>query len=118
MMPRHNLLTTMWPSTYKSDKCSSKKINLPDFLLPAAKFLDIYISNNYIKFVQRPAGGKKEVCTKCLFALNGQADPDSGGVNEDIYMAINRVVRFVSNRVGSGVCRVRMSWMCPVSYLN
>ncbi|XP_076472059.1 uncharacterized protein LOC143301565 [Babylonia areolata] len=40
-----------------------------------------------------------------LFGLRGQHDST---VNYDVYLAMNRVVRYRKDRVGSGLCRVRV----------
>ena len=104
---------------FSSDACKRFVYYLTNYLSPKARSLTLYISNNHIALEQYPAVGRKRVyCRNCLFALNGQADPSFGGVNQDIYIALNRVIRFATSRTGRGVCYVRMSWECPISYIR
>lgn len=44
-----------------------------------------------------------------MFALNGQADA-TGPVNDDIYLALNRVVTGRPDRYGNGLCKVSIGW--------
>ncbi|KAH3872827.1 uncharacterized protein LOC127870430 [Dreissena polymorpha] len=73
----------------------------------------LFISNEHVR-ITNDRGLNQILCHKCLFALNGQSDPSSGGVNQDIYIALNRVIS--GGRIGVGVCSARLSWVCPENY--
>ncbi|CAL1540131.1 unnamed protein product [Lymnaea stagnalis] len=45
-----------------------------------------------------------------LFALNGQAD-QTGPVNYDLYLGMNKVVLPFSNRIGTGLCKVGIKFL-------
>ncbi|KAL3884542.1 hypothetical protein ACJMK2_024676 [Sinanodonta woodiana] len=96
---------------YGSDKCSNMSQLL--FSLPnnSAHWVTIYIGNEFIR-VSTPLGDAFELCSNCLFALNGQAD-SQGTVNEDIYVGLNRIISSSQVGNGSGVCGVVISWACP-----
>ncbi|XP_059147578.1 uncharacterized protein LOC131935223 [Physella acuta] len=44
------------------------------------------------------------------FALNGQAD-STGPVNNDLYLAANRVISYTSDRVGKGLCKIGIKFL-------
>ncbi|KAH3701672.1 uncharacterized protein LOC127861128 [Dreissena polymorpha] len=72
----------------------------------------LFISNGHVR-ITNSNGLNQKLCDQCLFALNGQADPSYGGANEDIYIALNRVITGRSDRYGVGVCSAKLSWVCP-----
>jgi len=45
-----------------------------------------------------------------LFQLNSQPDPGPGGVNNDLYLGLNRVVYPSSGRTGKGLCSVTVTF--------
>ncbi|KAL3884541.1 hypothetical protein ACJMK2_024675 [Sinanodonta woodiana] len=95
---------------YGSDKCSNMSQLL--FSLPStvAHWVTVYIGNEFIR-VSTPLGDTYELCSDCLFALNGQTD-SKGTVNEDIYIGLNRIIPTQIGD-GSGVCGAVISWACP-----
>jgi len=72
----------------------------------------LYISDKHVR-ITNDNGLDVTLCHKCFFALNGQADASSGGVNQDIYVGLNRVITGMSKRNGVGVCSAVFRWMCP-----
>ncbi len=52
------------------------------------------------------SGQRTIITDSSLFALNGQADSGSGGVNYDVYIGLNRVVSGPGDRLGAGLARV------------
>ena len=99
---------------YSSDKCP----HLTDRLLhqldqgTGARVNDviIYVSNERVR-IMNDQGLDYELCNSCLFALNGQNDGSSGGINEVVFIGLNRVVAGLG-RVGVGVCSATISWEC------
>jgi len=71
----------------------------------------LYVSNNHIR-VTNDDGLDFSLCHHCLFALNGQPDMGSGGPNERVFIAVNRVIADLS-KTGYGVCTATLSWACP-----
>ena len=74
--------------------------------------LTIWISNEFIR-ITNDQGCDEEMCSDCLFALNGQYDCAPGGTNQEIYIALNRVVYNGCYNYGYGVCKATLSWVCP-----
>ena len=74
----------------------------------ASTVLTIFIGNEYIRITDG-AGFDKEKQSHCLFALNNHSDIT---VNQDIYVAINRVVSSANYRDGFGICAANLSWVC------
>ncbi|KAK3596739.1 hypothetical protein CHS0354_036363 [Potamilus streckersoni] len=96
---------------YGSDKCLNMSQLL--FSLPntSAHWVTIYIGNEFIR-VSTPFGDAYELCSNCLFALNGQSD-SQGTMNEDVYVGLNRIIENSYLGDGRGVCGVVISWACP-----
>ncbi|XP_045209195.1 uncharacterized protein LOC123561084 [Mercenaria mercenaria] len=97
---------------YQSDKCPTRfpLKTFPNAIGPDVQEVTIYVSNQHIRIVN-DQGLDEYVCDNCLYALNGQAD--SQGVNEDIYIGLNRVVSGRIDRNGVGVCSATLTWACP-----
>lgn len=92
-----------------SDKCKSKKFAAYKTFFKNTNRIVIYVSNEFIRFTD----GKSfsfMVSDKCLFALNGQSD--TGTVNQDLYLSLNRVISKYTSRYGYGVCNAKLSWVC------
>ncbi|XP_052275399.1 uncharacterized protein LOC127874806 isoform X3 [Dreissena polymorpha] len=106
-----------------SDKCLNTNPPTPRPLttyanavqLGSVNRVTLFISNEHVR-ITNDQGLNRILCHKCLFALNGSADPSSGGVNQDIYIALNRVITGRVDRNGVGVCSARLSWVCPENY--
>ena len=79
----------------------------------------IYVANNYMRVINDngPPGLDQIFCDECLYALNGQSDSGpNGGPNEDVFVALNRVVQLAgvsADRIGKGVCGAKLKWVCP-----
>ena len=98
---------------------SSDKCNHDDSLNTLSSYQDalivnqvnrvtLYISNEHVR-ITNDNGLDEYLCHECLFALAGQSD-SQGEQNEDIYIALNRVVK--GDRYGFGVCKASLSWVC------
>lgn len=100
---------------YPNDVCqrnSSGPFIFPDALAPNATKITVFISNEFLR-IQNDLGYDKEMCSDCLFAFNGHPDNGTSGPNQDVYIALNRVVSGMVSRNGYGVCKATMSWLCP-----
>ena len=98
---------------YESDKCKTTKRALGAVLSDSVSTVTLYVANNFLRVVN-DNGMDQRLCLKCLYALNGQSDTGpSGGPNEDVFVALNRVVHTTSSRTGRGVCSAQMEWVCP-----
>ncbi|XP_052805272.1 uncharacterized protein LOC128234794 [Mya arenaria] len=97
---------------WASDKCKVKplKTYANALVTNAVSHVTMYVSNEHVR-VTNDNGLDEYLCHECLFALNGQPDSSRGGINEDIYVALNRVV--AGGRIGVGVCSAKLSWVCP-----
>ncbi|XP_060604072.1 uncharacterized protein LOC132756946 [Ruditapes philippinarum] len=97
---------------YHSDRCNSVGSfkTFADAIGPNVNQVTIYVSNQHIR-IMNDQGFDEYVCDNCLYALNGQAD--SQGINEDIYIGLNRVITGRSDRNGQGVCSATLTWICP-----
>ena len=99
---------------YGNDHCQRKNpFVFTNALAPDVKKVSMWISNEFIRvksYGAGPYGCDEEMCSECLFALNGQFDKT---INTDIYVALNRVVSGRSDRNGYGVCAAELSWACP-----
>ncbi|KAK3591077.1 hypothetical protein CHS0354_005474 [Potamilus streckersoni] len=96
---------------YGSDKCPNMSLNMTGLLSNSVTLVTIFIGNEFIR-VSNNLGYVYELCSKCLFSLNGQSD-SQGPVNEDIFIGLNRIIDSSSYREGSGVCGAVISWACP-----
>ncbi|KAH3878081.1 hypothetical protein DPMN_001963 [Dreissena polymorpha] len=112
----------VYPSVHvrASDNCPDVPNKLLDTYTDAVRLgsvnrTTLFISNEHVRITNNN-GLNQILCHKCLFALNGQTDLGSGGVNEDIYIALNRVITGRSDRNGVGVCSAKLSWVCPKNY--
>ena len=104
---------------YGSDKClqqSNYLTGIANITSPDAEKVTIFIGNNFIR-VKNDAGVDERLCEDCYYALNGQSDTSSGGINENVYVALNRVVQSTS-RNGNGVCEATLKWACPWDNFN
>lgn len=98
---------------YESDKCGNTRIPVGVVAGASASTVTIYVANNFIRVVN-DVGMNQPFCRRCLYALNGQSDTGSKhGPNEDVFVAINRVVHASSGRTGAGVCWASVNWVCP-----
>ncbi|XP_021369841.1 uncharacterized protein LOC110460937 isoform X2 [Mizuhopecten yessoensis] len=103
---------------FKSDKCLGSQNYVHAFsgqLIDSVSHVTLLVSNELIRIIT-DQGMDEQVCHECLFALNGQPDTQSGGVNEDVYVSLNRVVQWYSWRVGYGVCSATFRWVCPETF--
>ncbi|KAL3885108.1 hypothetical protein ACJMK2_025206 [Sinanodonta woodiana] len=96
---------------YGSDKCPDMSLVMSGLLSPGVTTVTIFVGNEFIR-VTNNQGYVYELCSKCLFALNGQSD-SQGPVNEDIFIGLNRIIDSPSYRVGTGVCGAVIKWACP-----
>ncbi|KAL3884575.1 hypothetical protein ACJMK2_024707 [Sinanodonta woodiana] len=96
---------------YRSDKCLNTSLNRTGLLRDGVTSVTIFIGNEFIR-VSNNLGYVYELCSKCLFALNGQSD-SQGPVNEDIFIGLNRIIDSSSYRDGTGVCSAVIRWACP-----
>ncbi|KAK3609930.1 hypothetical protein CHS0354_011760 [Potamilus streckersoni] len=94
---------------YGSDKCPDMSMVMSGLL--GTTSATIFVGNEYIR-VTNNQGYEYELCSKCLFALNGQSDSE-GSENEVIFIGLNRIIDSPSHRVGTGVCGAVISWACP-----
>ncbi|KAH3736192.1 uncharacterized protein LOC127851674 [Dreissena polymorpha] len=114
-------IDAVFPNVYvrPSDHCPDPPRLLATYTdavkLGSVNRITLFISNEHIR-ITNDQGLNQILCHKCLFALNGQPDPSVGGVNQDIYIALNRVIADRADRYGFGVCSARLSWVCPESY--
>lgn len=101
-----------------SDKCNRNELNVhPNAVGPNVTKATFLIGNQYYRITNN-AGLDKELChNKCLFALAGQLDSE-GLVNEEIFLAFNRVVNGNYYRIGYGTCTAKISWECPKSVIS
>lgn len=105
---------------YKSDKCKQPKPRPPLSHLYSQAIgtgvdqVRLYISNEFVR-IQNNKGFDRQVCSDCLFALNGQPDKEAKSTNYDIYVALNRVIANTSRR-GYGTCLAKIKWVCPCDY--
>lgn len=101
-----------------SDKCNRNDLNFhPNAVGPNVTKATFLIGNQYYR-ITNDAGLDKELChNKCLFALAGQPDSE-GPVNEEIFLAFNRVVNGNYYRIGYGTCTAKISWECPRSVIS
>ncbi|KAL5019588.1 hypothetical protein ScPMuIL_002480 [Solemya velum] len=97
---------------YKSDKCNTSKEVFPGIFLPMVgnNKVTIWVSNEFIR-VATTNSFEVYRCNDCLYALNGQSDNESGVTNEDVYIALNRVI--AGGRYGTGICKAKINWVCP-----
>lgn len=96
-------------NVWSNDNCKRfKSVSFPNAIGPDVSHVSIYIGNEYIR-VTNDAGMDQELCSDCLYALNMQPDKT---VNQDIYVALNRVVSGTPSRNGYGVCAATLSWDC------
>lgn len=73
--------------------------------------LTLYIGNQYIR-VTNDKRLDEYFCHSDLFHLNGQFDPESGGMTSNtITIGINRAIS--SDQTGFGVCTSTLKWACP-----
>ena len=98
---------------YGNDHCSDASYPLFfDKAMPRYKnvssLLTVFIGNEYLR-VTDSEGFDQEIRSKCLFALNNHPDIT---VNNDIFVAINRVVSYADYRDGYGICAASLSWVC------
>ena len=113
----------LYPSVYlrSNDKCNDNQslYTLQTYtdalVLGQVNRVTLYIGNEYVR-ITNDNGLDEKICHECLFALAGQPDDGHGGPNEDVYIALNRVVRPESDRVGMGVCMATLSWVCNPSW--
>lgn len=99
---------------YGSDKCQSRRFGrFTNAISSAVSSVTIYVGPQYFR-VLNDQGFDEYVCDSCIFALSGQSD-NQGSVNEDVYVALNRVVDG-TYRNGIGVCSATLSWVCPWYY--
>lgn len=95
-----------------SRKCNSDDLNLHTGAVgPDVTSAKVWLANQYYRMTNN-AGLDEELCHDCLFALAGQSDSE-GPVNEEIYLAFNRVVNGDQDRRGYGTCTAKISWECP-----
>ncbi|KAL5020384.1 hypothetical protein ScPMuIL_003276 [Solemya velum] len=97
---------------YKSDKCNTALVTFSNVFIPTngGSKVTIWISNKFIR-VATTNFFEEHRCSDCLYALNGQSDNGSGGTNEDVYIALNRVI--AGGRYGTGICKAKINWVCP-----
>ena len=102
-------------AVYSSDMCGTDPVlkriavHLDAVQNANVSHVTLYVSDKHVR-ITNDNGLDETLCHKCLFALNNQAD--AGGSNQDIYLALNRVIQ-TSQRRGVGVCSARLSWVCP-----
>ncbi|KAL3886805.1 hypothetical protein ACJMK2_026774, partial [Sinanodonta woodiana] len=96
---------------YSGSKCIGFVKDLTGLLNAKVSRVTFYISNEFVS-VTNDLGYSFDLCSSCLFALNGQ--PDSvDSKNQELYIGINRSIYSLNNRKGTGVCRAEISWNCP-----
>lgn len=99
---------------YKNDVCSSGILQtFANAISSGVNHVTLYVSNQHIR-VTNDQGLDAKICSECLYALNGQSDAQ--GINEDLFLGLNRVVTGRTDRNGVGVCSVKMSWLCPCNW--
>lgn len=96
---------------YGNDNCGNPLEVIPGVFTPGTTTVTIWVSNEFIRVVTSSGIDQYRCQNNCLYALNGQPDPASNGPNEDIYIALNRVV--AGDRFGTGICRANIRWVCP-----
>ncbi|KAL3884583.1 hypothetical protein ACJMK2_024715 [Sinanodonta woodiana] len=96
-----------------SDHCPNMSLVMTGLLSNSVTSVTIFIGNEFIR-VSNNLGYVYELCSQCLFSLNGQSDSE-GPVNEDIFIGLNRIIDSSSYRDGTGVCSAVVSWACPWS---
>ncbi|KAL3886813.1 hypothetical protein ACJMK2_026782 [Sinanodonta woodiana] len=96
---------------YGSSKCSSSMYKgLAGLLNKNVTTITIYVGNEFIR-VTNNNGYIYDVCSSCLFALNGQPDSE-GPANEEIYIGINRPISELYQSKAKGICSAEISWIC------
>ena len=70
--------------------------------------MTVWVGNEYIR-VKNDNGFDREMCSGCLFSLNGQPDKI---VNEEIFIKLNGVISGRNDRNGHGICGASLSWEC------
>lgn len=101
------------PTLWSHDYCHTTNLmnTFTNLVTAGTSTVTVWISNEYVR-IQTNTGHQERICSSCLWSLNGQSD-NEGPVNEDVYLAFNRVVANTA-RNGVGVCNVKVSWECPV----
>lgn len=74
-----------------------------------SKRLTLIIEDSQVAW-NNHGGNFNIVRSRYLFALSGQLDKKKGGVNYDIYIAMNRVVS-TPYKSGMGLCRAALKWL-------
>ncbi|XP_033746883.1 uncharacterized protein LOC117332108 [Pecten maximus] len=107
---------------FKGDKClanSSYTTLFSGSLTPDVfNHVTVFVSNEHIRFITDFGQVDEQVCHRCLYALAGQSDSSSGGINEDVFVSFNRMIRTSSGRIGFGVCTASIQWVCPYTFNN
>ncbi|XP_021377930.1 uncharacterized protein LOC110466015 [Mizuhopecten yessoensis] len=94
---------------YGNDYCQPTGVS-GSLAMSTKNRLRLLIGNQFVRVIT-DGMTVNEACDRCLFALNGQAEVE-GAVNEDVYVAFNKVVQKYSGRTGYGVCGADLSWVC------
>ncbi|XP_033749027.1 uncharacterized protein LOC117333714 [Pecten maximus] len=107
---------------FKGDKClanSSYTTLFSGSLTPNVfNHVTVFVSNEHVRILTDAGQVDEQVCDQCLYALAGQSDSSSGGINEDVYVSFNRMIRTSSGRIGFGVCSATVQWVCPYTFDN
>ena len=93
---------------YGNDGCKSKQFPFYNALSKHANHVTVWVGNEYIR-VKNDIGFDREMCSGCLFSLNGQPDKI---VNEEIFIKLNGVISGRNDRNGHGICGASLSWEC------
>lgn len=104
---------------FKNDKCLGSPTYEHAFtgrLTDDVNHVTLFVSNEFVRIIT-DQGMDEQVCHKCLFALSGQPDVQTGGANEDMYISFNRVIQWFSWRVGYGVCTATIRWVCADTFI-
>lgn len=75
--------------------------------------LTVYIGNQFVRLMNDNSMDEN-FCMSDLFHLNGQFDPDYGGMSPNmVTIGINRRVPQNEGERSFGVCSATLKWVCP-----
>ena len=99
---------------YGNDHCNrTDPFTFPGALASNVYKMSMFVGNEYFRVIN-DRGFDQDLCSDCGFALNGQYDITLN--QNEIYIALNRVVTGQDDRDGYGLCYLRATWACPYHY--